>query len=70
MEQGFHIFVKMYCLKFPSKCINLVQYMGIFNNLAGKFPFPQVYNYDKEFRQEMEEECIRVIHELNLDFFF
>ena len=34
MEQGFHIFVKMYCLKFPSKCINLVQYMEIFNNQA------------------------------------
>ena len=35
----FHIFIEIYCLKFPSKCINLVQYLGILNNLAGKFPF-------------------------------
>ena len=47
---------KIYCLKFPSKCINLAQYVGILKNLAGKFPFVQVYNYDKDFRQQMEQE--------------
>ena len=52
----FCIFTEIYCLKFPSKCINLVQYIGILNNLIGKFPFVQVYNNDKDFRQQMEEQ--------------
>ena len=50
----FHIFIEIYCLKFPSKSINLIQYSGILNILTGKFPFAQVYNYDKDFRQQME----------------
>ena len=55
-NKAFHIFIEIYCLKFPSKCINLVQYSGILNNLVGKFPFTQVYNYDKDFHQQMEEQ--------------
>ena len=55
-NKAFHIYTEIYHLKFPSKCINLVQYLGILNNLAGKFPFTQVYNYDKDFRQQMEEQ--------------
>ena len=38
-NKAFSIFIEIYCLKFPSKCINLVQYSGILNNLAKKFPF-------------------------------
>ena len=45
----FRVFTEIYCLKYPTKCIDLVQYSGILNNLAGKFPFAQVYNYNKEF---------------------
>ena len=60
----FYIFIEIYCLKFPSKCINLVQYIGILNNLAGKFPFVQVYNYDKDFRQQMEEQPDMPWHKL------
>ena len=52
----FHIFIEIYYLKFPSKCINLVQYSGILNNLPGKFPFAQVYSYDKDFHQQMQEQ--------------
>ena len=55
-NKAFRIFTEIYCLKFPSKCINLVQYLGILNNLAGKFPFTQVYNYDKDICQQMEEQ--------------
>ena len=55
-NKAFRVFTEIYCLKYPAKCIDLVQYSGILNNLAGKFPFAQVYNYDKEFRQELEEE--------------
>ena len=55
-NKAFCIFTEIYCLKFPSKCINLVQYIGILNNLIGKFPFVQVYDNDKDFRQQMEEQ--------------
>ena len=55
-NKAFRIFIEIYCLKFSSKCINLVQYVGILNNLAGKFPFTQVYNHYKDFRQEMEQD--------------
>ena len=48
-NKAFRIFIEIYCLKLPSKCINLVQDTGILNNLAGKFPFVQVYNYNKDF---------------------
>ena len=55
-NKAFSIFIEIYCLKFLSKCINLVQYSGILNNLAKKFPFAQVYSYDKDFRQQMQEQ--------------
>ena len=55
-NKAFRVFTEIYSLKYPAKCIELVQYSGILNNLAGKFPFTQVYNYDKEFRQELEED--------------
>ena len=55
-NKAFHILIEIYCLKLPSKCINLVQYTDILNNLAGKFPFAQVYIYNKDFRQQMEEQ--------------
>ena len=52
-NKAFCIFIEIY---FPSKCINLVQYMGILNNLAIKFPFVQVYNNNKDFRQQIEQQ--------------
>ena len=48
-------FTEIYAVKYPFKCMQLVQYAGLLNNLAGKFPFYQVYNYDKEFRRELEQ---------------
>ena len=54
-NKAFHFFTKIYTVKYPFKCMQLVQYAGLLNNLAGKFPFYQVYNYDKEFQRELEQ---------------
>ena len=48
-NKAFRVFIEIYCLKFPARCINIIQYSGILNNLAGKFPFAKVYNYDRQF---------------------
>ena len=54
-NKAFCFFTEIYAIKYPFKCTQLVQYAGLLNNLAGKFPFYQVYNYDKEFRRELEQ---------------
>ena len=54
-NKAFCFFTEIYAIKYPFKCMQLVQYAGLLNNLAGKFPFYQVYNYDKEFRKELEQ---------------
>ena len=55
-NKAFRVFTEIYSLKYPTKRIDLVQYLGILKNLAGKFPFAQVCNYDKEFHQELEQD--------------
>ena len=54
-NKAFRFFTEIYAIKYPFKCMQLVQYAGLLNNLAGKFPFYQVYNYDKEFQRELEQ---------------
>ena len=49
------MFTEIYCLKYPNKCMQLLQYSGLLNNLVGKFPFSQVYMYDKEFCLELQQ---------------
>ena len=49
-KKAFCMFMEIYCVKYPTKCMQLLQYSGILDNLSYKFPFEQVYNYDKEFR--------------------
>ena len=49
------MFTEIYCLKNPHKCMELLQYSSILNNLSGKFPFSQVYMYDKKFRLELQQ---------------
>ena len=34
--------------------MQLLQYSGILNNLSSRFPFDQVYRYDKEFRADLD----------------
>ena len=53
-NKAFHMFTEIYCMKYPDSSIKLLQYSGHLNNLAGKFPFDQVYAYDKEFRADLE----------------
>ena len=48
------IFTEIYCMKYPNKCMQLLQYSGILNNLSSRFPFDQVYRYDKEFRANLD----------------
>ena len=48
------MFIEIYCMKYPEHCMQLLQYTGLLNNLSDKFPFHQVYAYDKEFRAELE----------------
>ena len=54
-NKAFRMFTEIYCLKYPNKCMELLQYSGLLNNLAGKFPFSQVYMYDKEFHLELQQ---------------
>ena len=53
-NKAFCMFTEIYCMKYPDRSIKLLQYSGCLNNLAGKFPFDQVYAYDKEFRADLE----------------
>ena len=53
-NKAFCMFTEIYCMKYPDRSIKLLQYSGRLNNLAGKFPFDQVYAYDKEFRADLE----------------
>ena len=48
------MFMEIYCMKYPNRCMELLQYVGMLNNFSDKFPFHQVYAYDKEFRAELE----------------
>ena len=53
-NKAMRMFIEIYCMKYPERCMQLLQYSGLLNNLSDKFPFYQVYAYDKEFRAEME----------------
>ena len=48
------MFMEIYCMKYSNRCMELLQYVGMLNNLSDKFPFYQVYTYDKEFQAEFE----------------
>ena len=53
-NKAMRMFMEIYCMKYPNHCMELLQYIGMLNNLSDKFPFHQVYTYDKEFRAELE----------------
>ena len=46
-NKAVRIFTEIYCMKYPNKCMQLLQYSGILNNLSSRFPFDQVYRYDR-----------------------
>ena len=53
-NKAMHMFMKIYYMKYPNRCMELLQYINMLNNLSDKFPFHQVYAYDKEFRAKLE----------------
>ena len=53
-NKAMRMFIEIYCIKYPGHCMQLLQYTGLLNDLSDKFPFHQVYAYDKEFRAELE----------------
>ena len=53
-NKALRVFTEIYCMKYPNRCMPLLQYSGLLNNLSSKFPFDQVYAYDKEFRADLQ----------------
>ena len=53
-NRALRAFTEIYCMKYPNRCMPLLQYSGLLNNLSSKFPFDQVYAYDKEFRADLQ----------------
>ena len=53
-NKAMRMLIEIYCMKYPGHCMQLLQYTGLLYNLSDKFPFHQVYAYDKEFRAELE----------------
>ena len=52
-NKAFHILIELISAKGPHLCLPMVQYMHIINKQAGKFPFNQVYSYDKRFHHQL-----------------
>ena len=53
-NRALRTFTEIYCMKYPKCCMPLLQYSGLLNNLSHKFPFDQVYAYDKEFLADLQ----------------
>ena len=53
-NKALRIFTEIYCMKYPNKCMQLLQYSSILNNMSSRFPFDQVYRYDEEFRADLD----------------
>ena len=48
-NKAFHMLIELIAVKWPTLCLPMIQYMHIIHEQAGKFPFTQVYSYDKQF---------------------
>ena len=48
-NRALRVLTKLLAIKWPHLCLQLVQYTHLINKQAGKFPFSQVYAYDKRF---------------------
>ena len=38
-NKAMRMFMEIYCMKYPNHCMQLLQYVGLLNNLSDKFPF-------------------------------
>ena len=52
-NKAFHILIELTTCKWPHLCLPMVHYSHFINKQAGKFPFQQVYAYDKKFHHQM-----------------
>ena len=52
-NKAFRVLTELLAFKWPNLCLPLVQYSHLINEQAGKFPFTQVYAYDKCFRHQV-----------------
>ena len=51
-NKAFRVLTELLAFKWPNLCLPLVHYFHLINEQAGKFPFSQVYAYDKYFRHQ------------------
>ena len=52
-NRAFRVLTELLAIKWPHLCLQLVQYAHLINEQVGKFPFSQVYAYDKRFRHQI-----------------
>ena len=52
-NKAFQILIKLTACKWPQLCLPMVQYSHFINKQSGKFPFQQVYTYNKKFCHQM-----------------
>ena len=52
-NKAFRILIELTACKWPHLCLPMVQYSHFINKQSGKFPFQQVYAYDKKFHHQM-----------------
>ena len=52
-NRASRVLTKLLAIKWPQLCLPLLQYAHLINEQAGKFPFTQVYAYDKRFYRQL-----------------
>ena len=57
-NKAFRVLTELLAIKWPNLCLPLVQYSHLINEQAGKFPFSQVYAYDKHFRHQVAADLL------------
>ena len=51
----FRVYIEIVALKWPDKCLPIVQYSTDINDNDGKFPFGTTYNYNIKFRLRCQD---------------
>ena len=52
-NKAFRILIELTACKWPHLCLPMIQYSHFINEQSGKFPFQQVYAYDKKFHHQL-----------------
>ena len=64
-NKAFRVLIELSALKWPHLCLPMVQYMHIINKESGKFPFAQIYSYDKCFRRQLAGDPTQPWNQIN-----